>query len=224
MWLFYLSIFVLSCCASFDCFSLPRPKPQLLNFEPRPSEEFRSEWQILHHKYVPGSARSIGFSAPEPCLVLAIGGGDELGVLTFLAPRRFFFPSSFFPPLGLSDRSACKSRDFSRRLRKKEILLIRSFTAADGTCIGRPFALLLALAPDGRRSPNMKRHPAAPKRICFATRGGSICDSCHATRRVMELGCFLTIIVCFSVCSSLQQQLANTKSERTRHVPQDSPI
>ncbi|CAJ1381311.1 unnamed protein product, partial [Effrenium voratum] len=50
--------------------------------------EFRSEWQILHHKYVPGSARSIGFSAPEPCLVLAIGGGDELGVLTFLVEMR----------------------------------------------------------------------------------------------------------------------------------------
>ena len=35
---------------------------------------------------MPGSVTALGFSPPEPYVMLAVGGGDELGVLTVLAP------------------------------------------------------------------------------------------------------------------------------------------
>ena len=42
---------------------------------------------MIHQKFVPGSVTSLAFSSPEPYLMLGIGGGDELGVLTVLASR-----------------------------------------------------------------------------------------------------------------------------------------
>lgn len=57
-------------------------KPFALTEEMRPND-----WQSIHQKYVPGSVKSLAFSCPEP-LMLAVGGGDELGVLTLLVPRR----------------------------------------------------------------------------------------------------------------------------------------
>ncbi|CAK9097941.1 Protein transport protein SEC13 homolog B (SEC13-like protein B) [Durusdinium trenchii] len=46
-----------------------------------------NDWQSIHQKYVPGSVKSLAFSCPEP-LMLAVGGGDELGVLTLLVELR----------------------------------------------------------------------------------------------------------------------------------------
>ena len=43
----------------------------------------------MYQKFVPGSVTSLAFSSPEPYLMLGIGGGDELGVLTVLVPWRF---------------------------------------------------------------------------------------------------------------------------------------
>lgn len=51
--------------------------------------EVRSnEWRMIHQKFVPGSVTCLSFSSPEPYLMLGIGGGDELGVLTVLVELR----------------------------------------------------------------------------------------------------------------------------------------
>ena len=42
---------------------------------------------MIHQKFVPGSVTCLSFSPPEPYLMLGIGGGDELGVLTVLVSR-----------------------------------------------------------------------------------------------------------------------------------------
>mmetsp|Transcript_23431 Transcript_23431/g.44108 ORF Transcript_23431/g.44108 Transcript_23431/m.44108 type:complete len:322 (+) Transcript_23431:26-991(+) len=46
------------------------------------------EWQNVHQKFVTGAVQALAFAPPEPQLVLAIGGGDELGVLTLLVEMR----------------------------------------------------------------------------------------------------------------------------------------
>ncbi|CAE7278044.1 Sec13 [Symbiodinium sp. CCMP2592] len=46
------------------------------------------EWQNVYQKFVTGAVKALAFSDPEPQLILAIGGGDELGVLTFLVELR----------------------------------------------------------------------------------------------------------------------------------------
>ncbi|CAE7421044.1 sec13 [Symbiodinium natans] len=46
------------------------------------------EWQNVYQKFVTGAVKALAFSDPVPQLILAIGGGDELGVLTFLVETR----------------------------------------------------------------------------------------------------------------------------------------
>eukprot|EP00930_Biecheleria_cincta_P087198 TRINITY_DN76445_c0_g1_i1.p1 TRINITY_DN76445_c0_g1~~TRINITY_DN76445_c0_g1_i1.p1 ORF type:complete len:324 (+),score=45.19 TRINITY_DN76445_c0_g1_i1:40-1011(+) len=44
-------------------------------------------WNSVHQMNVPGAANSIAFSSPDPALVLAVGSGDELGILTMLVRK-----------------------------------------------------------------------------------------------------------------------------------------
>ncbi|CAE8735122.1 unnamed protein product [Polarella glacialis] len=44
-------------------------------------------WSMVHQMNVPGAVNALAFGAAEPNLVLAVGSGDELGILTLLVRK-----------------------------------------------------------------------------------------------------------------------------------------